>query len=215
MGLATSTPTRLGLPLEVNFFSTRSWNSPAGRARGRRPAAGYYSWGNGKYDAAAFVRNITNQDPRRPGRHRLQQPDRLHQRAAQLRRVVQSSLLMMKRSALRSLRRHAGVAAEPARSSSSSAANDKRFGQAAYERRRWKKETGKPYLEFEIANAAQREQYMARRLPSAAPARIVGVGFPQARASRRWRQEFPKLQFAIVDSVGGPANVQSFVLPRT
>ena len=36
--------------------------------------------------------------------------------------------------------------------------NDKSFGEAAWRgAEAWKKETGKPYLEFEIANAAQRD----------------------------------------------------------
>ena len=40
---------------------------------------------------------------------------------------------------------------------------DKSFNEAAYVgAERWKKETGKPYLDFEIANEAQREQAMRR-----------------------------------------------------
>ena len=36
---------------------------------------------------------------------------------------------------------------------------DKSFNQSGYDgAERWKKETGKPYLEFEISNPAQREQ---------------------------------------------------------
>ena len=46
--------------------------------------------------------------------------------------------------------------------------NDKSFGQAAWEgAERWKKASGKPYLEYEIANAAQREQ-AARRFAESA-----------------------------------------------
>jgi basic membrane protein A and related proteins len=88
---------------------------------------------------------------------------------------------------------------------------DKSFGQAAWEgAERWKKETGKPYLEFEIANAAQREQ-AARRFAERGASPIVGVGFPQASSIEKIAKEFPKLQFAIVDAVVDLPNVQSFV----
>ena len=40
---------------------------------------------------------------------------------------------------------------------------DKSFNEAAFNgAERWKKETGKPYLDFEISNEAQREQAMRR-----------------------------------------------------
>ena len=53
--------------------------------------------------------------------------------------------------------------------------NDKSFGQAAWEgAERWKKANNKPYLQFEIANAAQREQ-AARRF-----AQRGGCPFPSA-----------------------------------
>jgi basic membrane protein A len=88
---------------------------------------------------------------------------------------------------------------------------DKSFGQAAWEgAERWKKESGKPYLEFEIANAAQREQ-AARRFAERGASPIVGVGFPQASSIDKIAREFPKLQFAIVDAVVDLPNVQSFV----
>ncbi len=88
---------------------------------------------------------------------------------------------------------------------------DKSFGQAAWEgAERWKKESGKPYLEFEIANAAQREQ-AARRFAERGASPIVGVGFPQASSIEKIAKEFPKLQFAIVDAVVDLPNVQSFV----
>jgi len=89
--------------------------------------------------------------------------------------------------------------------------NDKSFGQAAWEgAERWKKETGKPYLEFEIANAAQREQ-AARRFAERGASPIVGVGFPQASAIEKVAREFPNTRFAIVDMVVDLPNVQSFV----
>ena len=89
--------------------------------------------------------------------------------------------------------------------------NDKSFGQAAYEgAERWKKETGRNYLEFEITNAAQREQ-AARRMAERGASPVVGIGFPQASAIDKVAREFPKLQFAIVDMVVNLPNVQSFI----
>ena len=89
--------------------------------------------------------------------------------------------------------------------------NDKSFGQAAWEgAERWKKQSGKPYLEFEIANAAQREQ-AARRFAQRGANPIVGVGFPQASSIEAVARDFPRTRFAIVDSVVALPNVQSFV----
>lgn len=89
--------------------------------------------------------------------------------------------------------------------------NDKSFGQAAWEgAERWKKASGKPYLEYEIANATQREQ-AARRFAERGASPIVGVGFPQASSIEAVARSFPKLQFAIVDMVVPLPNVQSFV----
>ena len=88
---------------------------------------------------------------------------------------------------------------------------DKSFGQAAWQgAERWKKETGKAYLEYEIQNAAQREQ-AARRFAQRGANPIVGVGFPQASAIEAVARDFPKQQFAIVDMVVNLPNVQSFV----
>lgn len=89
--------------------------------------------------------------------------------------------------------------------------NDKSFGQAAWEgAERWRKQMGKPYLEFEIANAAQREQ-AARRFAQRGANPIVGVGFPQASSIEAVARDFPSTRFAIVDSVVALPNVQSFV----
>ncbi len=89
--------------------------------------------------------------------------------------------------------------------------NDKSFGEAAWRgAEQWKKETGKPYLEFEIANAAQREQ-AARRFAERGANPIVGIGFPQASSIDKIAREFPKLNFAIIDMVVDLPNVQSFV----
>jgi basic membrane protein A len=89
--------------------------------------------------------------------------------------------------------------------------NDKSFGEAAWRgAEAWKKDTGKTYLEFEIANAAQREQ-AARRFAEKGADPIVGIGFPQASAIDKVAREFPKLRFAIIDMVVDLPNVQSFV----
>jgi basic membrane protein A len=88
---------------------------------------------------------------------------------------------------------------------------DKSFNQAAFQgAERWKKETGKPYLEFEVQNAAQREQ-AARRFAERGATPIVGIGFPQASSIETVAKEFPKLSFAIIDMVVPLPNVQSFV----
>jgi basic membrane protein A len=88
---------------------------------------------------------------------------------------------------------------------------DKSFNQAAYQgAERWKKESGKPYLEFEVQNAAQREQ-AARRFAERGANPIVGIGFPQASSIEAVARAFPKQQFAIIDMVVALPNVQSFV----
>ncbi len=88
---------------------------------------------------------------------------------------------------------------------------DKSFNQAGYDgAERWKKETGKPYLEFEIANPTQREQ-AARRMAERGANPIVGIGFSQGSSIEKVAKEFPKLNFAIIDSVINLPNVQSIV----
>jgi basic membrane protein A len=88
---------------------------------------------------------------------------------------------------------------------------DKSFGQSAWEgAERWKAESGQPYLEFEIANAAQREQ-AARRFAERGASPIVGVGFPQASSIEAVARDFPLVRFAIVDRIVALPNVQSFV----
>jgi len=105
----------------------------------------------------------------------------------------------------------ARVHAEPAVIYELGGKNDKSFGEAAWKgAEMWKKETGKPYLEFEIANAAQREQ-AARRFAERGADPIVGIGFPQASSIEKVAKDFPKLHFAIVDMVVDLPNVQSFV----
>jgi basic membrane protein A len=88
---------------------------------------------------------------------------------------------------------------------------DRSFNQAAWEgAQAWKKRTGKPFLEFEIANAAQRE-LAARRFAERGANPVVGIGFSMASAIAKVAREFPQTQFAIVDAVVELPNVQSFV----
>jgi basic membrane protein A and related proteins len=88
---------------------------------------------------------------------------------------------------------------------------DKSFNEAAYNgMERWKKETGKPYLDFEISNESQREQAI-RRMAERGASPIIGVGFSQASSIEKVAKDFPKLQFAIIDMVVGLPNVQSVV----
>ena len=88
---------------------------------------------------------------------------------------------------------------------------DKSFNQAAFNgAEKWKKETGKTYLEFEISNPTQREQ-AKRRMAERGANPIVGIGFSQGSSLEKVAKEFPKLQFAIIDSVVPLPNVQSIV----
>jgi len=88
---------------------------------------------------------------------------------------------------------------------------DKSFNEAAYNgAERWKKDTGKAYLDFEIANEAQREQAM-RRMAERGANPIIGVGFSQASSIEKVAKEFPKLNFVIIDSVVKQPNVESIV----
>jgi basic membrane protein A len=88
---------------------------------------------------------------------------------------------------------------------------DKSFNQAAFNgAEKWKKETGKTYLEFEISNPTQREQ-AKRRMAERGANPIVGIGFSQGSSLEKVAKEFPKLQFAIIDSVVALPNVQSIV----
>jgi basic membrane protein A len=88
---------------------------------------------------------------------------------------------------------------------------DKSFNQAAFDgAERWKKETGKGYLEFEVSNPAQREQ-AKRRMAERGADPIVGIGFSQGSSMEKVAKDFPKLKFAIIDSVVKLPNVQSIV----
>jgi basic membrane protein A len=88
---------------------------------------------------------------------------------------------------------------------------DKSFNEAAYNgMEKWKKETGKKYLEFEVSNESQREQAI-RRMAEKGASPIIAMSFSQASAIEKVAKEFPKLQFAIVDDVVDLPNVQSIV----
>ena len=86
---------------------------------------------------------------------------------------------------------------------------DKSFNQSAYEgAERWKKETGKSYLEFEISNDTQRMQAI-RRMAERGASPIISIGFAQASALEQVAKDFPKTQFAIIDATVNKPNVQS------
>ena len=88
---------------------------------------------------------------------------------------------------------------------------DKSFNEAAYNgAERWKKESTKPYLEFEISNATQREQAM-RKMAERSANPIVGVGFSMGSSMEKVAKEFPKLKFSIIDFVIDAPNVESVV----
>jgi basic membrane protein A len=88
---------------------------------------------------------------------------------------------------------------------------DKSFNEAAYNgMEKWKKETGKKYLEFEVSNESQREQAV-RRMAEKGASPIIAMSFSQASAIEKIAKEFPKLQFAIIDDVVKLPNVQSIV----
>ncbi len=103
------------------------------------------------------------------------------------------------------------VLAEPAVVFDMGGKFDKSFNEAAYNgMEKWKKETGKKYLEFEISNESQREQAL-RRMAERGATPIIGIGFGQASAIEKLAKEFPKLQYAIIDMVVDLPNVQSVV----
>ncbi len=105
----------------------------------------------------------------------------------------------------------ASALAEPALIYELGGKADRSFNQAAFEgAERWRKATGGRYLEFEVAQSAQREQ-AARRFAQRGAAPVVAVGFPQAAAIQDVAREFPQTPFAIIDAVVDLPNVQSIV----
>jgi basic membrane protein A len=86
---------------------------------------------------------------------------------------------------------------------------DKSFNQAGFDgAERWKKETGKNYLEFVIATATQREQ-AKRRMAERGADPIVSIGFDQAASTEAVARDFPDRRFVNIDSVVKLPNVQS------
>ena len=86
---------------------------------------------------------------------------------------------------------------------------DRSFNQSAAEgAERFKKETGIAFREFEISNAAQREQAM-QQLAHRGATIIVAVGFTQASAVEKVARQFPEVKFTIIDAVVDLPNVQS------
>jgi len=105
----------------------------------------------------------------------------------------------------------AAAAAQPAVIYEIGGKFDRSFNQAAYQgAEAWKQRTGKPYLEFEVRNAAQREQAIRRYAERGADP-IVAIGFPQASALEKVARDFPARRFALVDAVVDLPNVQSFL----
>lgn len=86
---------------------------------------------------------------------------------------------------------------------------DRSFNQSASEgAEKFKKDTGVAFREFEITNAAQREQAMAQLAKRGATV-IVAVGFTQASAVAKVAKQFPEVKFTIIDAVVDLPNVQS------
>ena len=86
---------------------------------------------------------------------------------------------------------------------------DRSFNQSASEgAERFKQATGIAVREFEITNAAQREQAMAQ-LAKRGASIIVAVGFTQASAVEKVAKQFPDVKFTIIDAVVDLPNVQS------
>lgn len=88
---------------------------------------------------------------------------------------------------------------------------DKSFNESAFRGiERWKKETGKPALEFEISKESQREQAL-RRMAERGASPVIGIGFGQGSSVEKIAREFPKQKFTIIDAVANAPNVQSVI----
>jgi basic membrane protein A len=86
---------------------------------------------------------------------------------------------------------------------------DRSFNQSASEGAgKFKKDTGIAYREFEITNAAQREQAMAQ-MAKRGSSIIVAIGFSMASAVEKVAKQYPDVKFTIVDGVVDLPNVQS------
>ncbi len=88
---------------------------------------------------------------------------------------------------------------------------DKSFNEASYTgAEKFKEETGIEDVEFEISNAAQREQALLRFAEDGRNP-IVMAGFSWAAALEKVAAEFPDTDFAIIDMVVDLPNVRSVV----
>lgn len=88
---------------------------------------------------------------------------------------------------------------------------DKSFNEAAYTgAEAFKAETGIEYADFEIQNDAQREQAL-RRFAQRGHDPVVAIGFSHGAAVEKVAQEFPDVNFAIVDMVVDLPNVRSIL----
>lgn len=86
---------------------------------------------------------------------------------------------------------------------------DRSFNQSAFMgAEQFKKETGIAYREFEVTNAAQREQAMTQFAKRGATI-IVAVGFTQASAVEKVAKQYPDVKFTVIDAVVDLPNVQS------
>lgn len=86
---------------------------------------------------------------------------------------------------------------------------DRSFNQSAFTgAEQFKKETGIAYREFEVTNAAQREQALAQFAKRGATI-IVAVGFTQASAVEKVAKQYPEVKFTVIDAVVDLPNVQS------
>ncbi|MEP7240900.1 MAG: BMP family ABC transporter substrate-binding protein [Devosia sp.] len=88
---------------------------------------------------------------------------------------------------------------------------DKSFNEMAYTgAENWKKKTGGNYVDFEITDAAQREQAV-RRMASQGVNPIVVMSFNWIPILPAIADEFPDIKFVIIDGVVDKPNVRSVV----
>lgn len=88
---------------------------------------------------------------------------------------------------------------------------DKSFNEGVFNgAERFREETGIDFAEFEVTNESQREQAL-RNFARRGHSPIIAVGFAQADAVSAVAQDYPDLQFTIIDMVVDLPNVQSVV----
>jgi basic membrane protein A len=88
---------------------------------------------------------------------------------------------------------------------------DKSFNEAAYNgAEEWKAETGNNYVDFEITDAAQREQALRRMVQQGANP-IVVMSFNWGSILPALADEYPDTKFVLIDAVVEKPNVRSVV----